>query len=59
MQVTALSFWGHPGLEVGGCKSPSSEGFPSEEEPGPVFPHLFGQVEAGCIPSPAADEAHV
>lgn len=47
MQVTALSFWGHPGLEAGGCKSPSSEGFPSM---GQFFPISLGKWRQDAFP---------
>lgn len=57
--MSVLIFWTHSDLEAGSCKSPSSEVFPSLGQFFPVSLGLHRQMEAGCIPSLAADDTYV
>lgn len=48
----------HPDLEAEGYKSLSSEGFPFLGQFVPISLKLQWQMEVGCTPSPAEEEAH-
>lgn len=56
--ASGSSSWRHPDLEAEGYKSPSSEGFPSLGQFVPISLGLQWQMEVGCTPSPAEEEAH-